>query len=80
MSLVRAFLEAGATGVVAGLWKVSDSDTTPLLADLHRRLAAGEELAEALAESQRAQRHAGAPTAAWSAFTVVGGSTAGRRP
>jgi CHAT domain-containing protein len=78
MSLVRAFLVAGASSVVASLWKVRDDDATRLLRLLHARLAEGADLARSLAASQRELIHAGYPPSAWSGFTVVGSITTER--
>ena len=49
MSLVRAFLGAGASAVVAALWDVRDDEATRLLRSLHTRLSAGADLASSLA-------------------------------
>jgi tetratricopeptide (TPR) repeat protein len=73
MSLVRAFLGAGASTVVAALWDVRDDEATRLLRSLHTRLSAGADLASSLAVSQRELIAAGSPPSAWSGFTVVGG-------
>jgi CHAT domain-containing protein len=78
MSLVRAFLVAGASSVVAALWKVRDDDATRLLRLLHTRVAAGADLAESLALSQRELIGAAHPPSTWSGFTVVGGIDAER--
>jgi len=78
MSLVRAFLGAGASAVVAALWDVRDDDATRLLRALHQRLAGGTSLAESLAASQRELIARGYPPSAWAGFTVVGGDLAER--
>jgi CHAT domain-containing protein/tetratricopeptide (TPR) repeat protein len=78
MSLVRAFLAAGSSAVVAALWDVRDDEATRLLRSLHTRLAAGADLAASLAASQRELIAAGSPPSAWSGFTVVGGMHAER--
>jgi CHAT domain-containing protein/Tfp pilus assembly protein PilF len=78
MSLVRAFLGAGASAVVAALWDVRDDEATRLLRSLHTRLSAGADLASSLAASQRELIAAGFPPSAWSGFTVVGGMNAER--
>ena len=78
MSLVRAFLGAGASAVVAALWDVKDDEATRLLRSLHTRLSAGADLASSLAASQRELIAAGSPPSAWSGFTVVGGMHAER--
>jgi len=78
MSLVRAFLGAGASAGVAALWDVKDDEATRLLRSLHTRLSAGADLASSLAASQRELIAAGSPPSAWSGFTVVGGMHAER--
>jgi len=74
ISLVRSFLAAGASSVVAALWPVQDDDAARLLKPLHQRLAAGETLASSLAAAQRELIQAGHRTSAWAGFTVIGGS------
>jgi CHAT domain-containing protein len=78
MSLVRAFLGAGASAVIASLWDVRDDDATRLLKGVHARLATGADPAYSLALSQRESIEAGLPPSAWSGFTVMGGSAAER--
>src|SRR4029077_5083150 len=43
-----AFLQAGALGVVAGLWDVSDTSTEPLMREFYKSIAAGSRPAAAL--------------------------------
>jgi len=74
MSLVRAFLGAGASAVIASLWDVRDDDATRLLRGVHARLSTGADPAYSLAVSQRESIKAGLPPSAWSGFTVMGGS------
>jgi len=52
--LPRAFLRAGAHGVVATLWPVEDVSETQFSVDFYRRFAAYGDAAQALAETQRA--------------------------
>src|SRR5262249_26218304 len=78
MSLVRAFLGAGASPVIASLWDVKDDDATRLLKGVHARLSTGADPAYSLALSQRDSIKAGLPPSAWSGFTVMGGSDAER--
>jgi CHAT domain-containing protein/tetratricopeptide (TPR) repeat protein len=54
--LARAFLQAGVHHVVAAQWKVSDNASREFLLELHRQLARGAALSEALNEAQRSLR------------------------
>ena len=74
MSLVRAFLGAGASAVIASLWDVKDDDASRLLRGVHNRLSSGADPAYSLALSQRESIKAGLPPSAWSGFVVMGGS------
>jgi len=51
--LQRAFLRAGAHGVIATLWPVEDVYASQFAADFYRRYTAGESAAAALAGTQR---------------------------
>lgn len=51
--LQRAFLRAGARGVIATLWPVDDVYASQFAADFYRRYAAGEPAAAALTATQR---------------------------
>jgi hypothetical protein len=51
--LQRAFLQAGARSVLAGLWDVYDGTAPELLGDCLRRLGAGEPVGAALAGSRK---------------------------
>jgi CHAT domain-containing protein len=78
MSLVRAFLGAGASAVIASLWDVRDDDASRLLRGVHTRLSTGADPAYSLAVSQRESIKAGLPPSAWSGFTVMGGNDSER--
>lgn len=52
--MIRAFLFAGAGGVVATLWSIDDEASALLIDSLYRHLAAGRSAAEALREAQKA--------------------------
>ncbi|HEU5134660.1 MAG TPA: CHAT domain-containing protein [Steroidobacteraceae bacterium] len=52
--LQRAFLRAGARGVVATLWPVEDVYASMFAADFYRRYTTGTPAAQALSETQRA--------------------------
>jgi CHAT domain-containing protein len=71
--LARAFLDAGASGVIASQWEADDEATTRLMGDLHRRMAGGALPDEALRQAQLAllSRPAGRAVAAqrtWAGF------------
>ncbi|HHN75355.1 MAG TPA: CHAT domain-containing protein [Acidobacteria bacterium] len=53
IGLGRAFLEAGARGVVVSLWPVADRSTARLMVAFHRALASGASPARALLEARR---------------------------
>jgi tetratricopeptide (TPR) repeat protein len=52
--LQRAFLRAGARGVIATLWPIEDLLAQEFSADFYRRYADGKSAAESLSETQRA--------------------------
>jgi CHAT domain-containing protein len=52
--LQRAFLQAGARGVVATLWPVEDVYASQFATDFYRKYTAGTAAAEALAQTQAA--------------------------
>ena len=54
VGLVRTFLFAGASNVVATLWPVEDRSTAVLMEAFYRRLETRVSPGEALAEAQRA--------------------------
>ena len=54
LGLTRAFLHSGTSTVISGVAKVSDAGAADLMADYHRRLAAGAAPAYALADAQAA--------------------------
>ncbi len=73
--LVRALLIAGVPAVVASQWEVSDAASSRLLTEFHRRLHAGDGLAEALRNAQlRALEEADATPASWASFELIGSS------
>jgi CHAT domain-containing protein len=73
VGLPFVFLANGASSVVAALWQVDDAASPSFWVDVHQRIRAGASPELALAESQRRHRRDGASSAAWAAFTVVGG-------
>ncbi len=70
--LSRAFLLAGASGVVASLWQIDDAKTKDLMLDFYDRLAAGDDAPSALRAAQRAAIARGEPVARWAPFIFVG--------
>lgn len=52
LGLVRGFLLAGASRVLATLWTVEDASTASLMGEFYRRLRGGEAPAQALREAQ----------------------------
>ena len=50
----RAFLRAGARGVIATFWPVEDVYASQFAADFYRRYTKGKSAAQALSETQRA--------------------------
>ncbi len=73
LGLVRAFLIAGAARVVGSLWPVDDAATADLMVGFHHALAAGSPAAQALRQSQQAQRLQRPHPYFWAGFAVHGG-------
>jgi CHAT domain-containing protein len=75
VGLVRGFLFAGASNVLATLWPVQDRATAPFMERFYQGLAAGRPEAEALALAQRAAaRDRGrAHPFYWAGFALVAG-------
>jgi CHAT domain-containing protein/Tfp pilus assembly protein PilF len=75
VGLVRTFLFAGASNVVATLWPVEDRSTAQLMAEFYGRYVAQRSPGEALAEAQRAM--AREPQRShpfyWAGFALVAG-------
>jgi CHAT domain-containing protein len=67
----RAFLAAGANGILSSLWRVSDVTTAVLMKRFYRGLRNLPAL-EALQQAQRLVRRYHAHPAYWSAFVLVG--------
>jgi CHAT domain-containing protein len=76
-SLARAFLTAGARGVVASLWEIDDDVAAPLFLRFHQELHAGAQPARALRSAQLLMLHSPDPRmhapASWSAQALLGG-------
>jgi CHAT domain-containing protein/tetratricopeptide (TPR) repeat protein len=73
LGLVRAFLVAGASRVVASQWPVDDAVTRGFMACFHQALAAGAGPAQALAQAQGAVRAEHPHPFHWAAFALYGG-------
>ncbi|HSF16314.1 MAG TPA: CHAT domain-containing protein [Vicinamibacteria bacterium] len=74
VGLTRAFLFAGSTSVLASLWKVDDRSTFELMEAFYRGHGRAE-MAESLAQAQRAMQKSGGRYSHpyfWSAFVLVG--------
>ncbi|HYI11804.1 MAG TPA: CHAT domain-containing protein [Thermoanaerobaculia bacterium] len=75
-SLARAFLTAGARGVVGTLWEINDDVSAELFLRLHRYLLEGNAPAEALRRAQTDLLHSGNPHLAqpgsWAAVEFLG--------
>lgn len=73
VGLVRAFLIAGASRVLASLWPVDDAVTAGFMAHFYGALRRGEAPAAALGEAQRAVMREHPHPLYWAAFTLYGG-------
>ena len=74
LSLVQAFLFAGARSVLASLWSVDDSATAALMKGFYSELGAGKDEASALRDAKllimsQSGRHS---PLYWAGFTLVG--------
>jgi CHAT domain-containing protein len=72
LGLARSFFQARASAIVGGLWPVGDRETAELMSLFYGRLAAGDEVASALAYAKRERRREGAPSSAWAGLVVLG--------
>ncbi len=70
--LQRAFLVAGAEGVLMSLWKVDDQSTAELMQQFYKGWLGGEPKAAALREAQRAMMKTHRDPYYWGAFVLVG--------
>lgn len=71
--LTRAFLYAGASGLLVSQWRVDDAATAALMTAFYRALRAGVGRASALREAQRAALTAGAAHPfSWAGFQLLG--------
>ena len=73
LGLARRFLDAGATRMIASLWRVGDRSTAALMRDIYTGLLRdGLMPAAALRAAQRAARARGEPARAWAGFAFQG--------
>ncbi len=74
VGLTRSFLSAGATNVLATLWRVEDQPTAELIARLYGAVGSGASVGEALARAQReaVRDPATASPFYWAGFVLVG--------
>ena len=81
VGLTRAFLHAGAHGVVATLWPVDDWATAAIMERFYQAMSRGADPVRALAEAQ--QGMAGEPATAhpyyWAGFVLASGAKGGDR-
>jgi CHAT domain-containing protein len=74
LSLVRPFLIAGASAVIATLWPLRDSVAPRTTMAIHLGLRLGLGASTALADAQREAIRDGVPLQDWGAFSSFGGS------
>jgi tetratricopeptide (TPR) repeat protein len=73
LGFVSALLTRGTAGLIASPIQVSDLETIPLMAELHRQMIKGARMAEALHTArQTVDQSDSAGLATWSAFTAYG--------
>lgn len=72
LGLRRAFVIAGAKGLVMSLWKVPDQQTQELMTDFYSRLSSGQGRATALRKAQLAMMSRYRDPLAWGAFIYQG--------
>jgi len=70
--LTAPLIQAGARAVAATHWRIGDRATVAFVKDFYDALASELPVADALREAKLKSLRAGAPPAAWAAFTIVG--------
>ena len=70
--LTKAFIEAGARGVVMSLWSVSDKGTKELMENFYQEINAGKGYVKALQEAKIAMIHEKVPPFIWAPFIING--------
>jgi len=74
LSLARAFFEAGARSVIANLGSVRDEESAALFDGFYRHIREGLPAGAALTEAKRERIRAGASTASWASYQLLGDS------
>jgi CHAT domain-containing protein len=72
VSLVNAFIEAGADSVVSTLWELADQPTEKLMKDFYVQLGSHERKVDALRSAQLELMNQGLPPYFWASFQIVG--------
>ena len=73
LGMARGFMLAGASGLVASLWKIADGSTARLMADFYSAPGLAGDPAAALAAAQRQALACGEHPFHWAAFVCVEG-------
>jgi len=76
MSLARGFFQAGSRAVVGSLAPLRDDEAASFISAFYEHLARGLSVGAALAGARRDLVEAGAPTAAWASWVVMGDASA----
>jgi len=74
-SIGRSFIAAGAKAVVGTLWNVDDERSAALFARIHRDVAAGMPVAQAVRDAQIHALRSRAPLNVWGGLVLIGGAT-----
>jgi len=72
LGLARAFLAAGASGVIGSLWPMRDDHAQAFFEPFYTALAQGSSVGGALHDAQRRLIADGLPVAAWAGFVLLG--------
>lgn len=72
LGMARAFLQAGARGVVASVWPIEDREAERIFTRFSDALGEGMTVDDALRVAQEDARASGLPTGAWAGLVVVG--------
>ena len=72
LSLARAFFYAGASALLASLWRVEDRSVAELIGRFYQQLVSGKNIAAALRQAQIEMIHAGKNSYEWAPFVLIG--------
>jgi len=72
-NLARAFMSAGAEGVIVSQWAVADQSTAELMVELYENLARGQPIEEALRAAKITLRKRYPSPYYWAPFILIGG-------